>query len=70
MRNSIKKDLEQKFGVILPENISWQRISEEKTKEWLERGDRVTYLWPQDLLTTQETKAPFILNTEHYSIGN
>jgi len=61
-QDKVKKLLEQRFGILMPDNISLQRMSERKRKEWIERGDRVTYLWPQDFLTTRESKKPFVLD--------
>jgi hypothetical protein len=61
-KDKLKKLLEQRFGILTPDNISLQRMSERKKREWLERGDRVTYLWPQDFLTAREAKKPFVLD--------
>ncbi|MBC8550593.1 MAG: hypothetical protein H8D23_13185 [Candidatus Brocadiales bacterium] len=63
-KDKLKNLLEQRFGILTPDNIPLQRMSERKKREWLERGDRVTYLWPQDFLTAKETKKPFVLDPD------
>lgn len=63
-KDKLKKLLEQRFGILTPDIISLHRMSERKKREWLERGDRVTYLWPQDFLTAREAKKPFVLDPD------
>jgi hypothetical protein len=60
--NDINKLLRDRFGILLPDALSLRRMSEKKIREWLERGDRVTYLYSQDFLTTQDDKNPFTIN--------
>lgn len=59
---TLRKLLEEKFGVFLPDNILMKGMSSDKKREWLERGDRVTYLWTKDFLTTRGSKDPFVIH--------
>ncbi|MCR4290590.1 MAG: hypothetical protein NUV86_10075 [Candidatus Scalindua sp.] len=63
-KDKLKKLLEGRFGILIPDNISLQKMSERKKKEWLDRGDRVTYLQPQDFLTTRAAKKPFAIEPD------
>lgn len=63
-KDSLRKLLKEKFGILIPDNLSLPRMTEKKKKEWVERGDRVTYLWPQDFLTGKTAKKPFALDPD------